>query len=124
MYGKDKYEMNFLKLANKAVQLGTAAQKHLGTADKFLTLAQQQADKHLAGTDLHKQLTSKLAMAQGHVTTAKSATSSIQKAAASVKAGGKKKRKSRKTSRRKTKKTKRKTKRKTKKTSRRGRKMH
>ena len=74
--------MNLLNLAAKAA-------KHLDTADKLLATAQHHADKHLAGTDLHKKLTGKIAMAQGHVGTAKTFHGKLQSI---TKQGGKRRR--------------------------------
>lgn len=94
--------MSLLKLATKAVKLGTVASKHLGTANNLLAVAQTQADKHLAGTDLHKKLSTKIGVAKSHVNTAQNIATQLKQTpqlAAAAKAGGAKRKSRRKKSR-------------------------
>lgn len=83
--------MNFVKLATQAVKMGTTASKHLVTANKLINEAQTQADKHLAGTDLHRKLSTNLGVAKGHLNTAQYVADQLQK----VKVNGGKKTKRR-----------------------------
>src|SRR6478609_322100 len=92
--------MSLLKLASTAVKVGSTASKHLGTANKLLNVAQQQADKHLAGTDIHKKLATKIAVAQSHVNTAQNLATQLQKAPTMIAVKGGAKRTNRRTNRR------------------------
>lgn len=96
--------MNLLKLASKAAQISANAAKHLDTADRLLTEAQKHADTHLAGTDLHKKLASRIAVAKGHVGTAQAMHTQLRSVA---KSGGARRRKRTSSRRRKSKSSKR-----------------